>query len=222
MEKFYKGSVYRGGSFTPHRTFTVFREGEILHWELTQNQYTKVDLGQFEYLNQVTWSAIKATNHVGWYVTGGGKHRVNGFKMHQYLAGIQKQKLHFEVDHEDRDPLNNTLSNLRLATRRQQQFNLTRIQYNNSTSGGLNGVRVNRSGNYQAYFNDKNMKFKTVGTFSCKKQAAFARDEAVYEEFKNDNPLEGLDCRGITGRPTLDFLYFNYPERLGLSDRKGR
>lgn len=222
MEHFYTGKVYRGASFTPHREFDVYREGDALHWGLTKNQTTLVDVEEFDYINKVTWSAVKATNYVGWYVTGGGKNKQSGFKMHRYMAGIHRQSVAFEVDHINRNPLDNRKVNLRLATRQQQQLNLTRLRFEDSESGGYAGVRLNRNKTrYQAWFNGQDKKWKSCGCYSCPVEAAKARDEAVYESFKNHNPLFGLESRGIIGACSLDFLYFNFPERMGLTKRDG-
>ena len=55
-----------------------------------------------------------------------------------------------------------------------------------------------------------------VGYFKRPEEAACAWDEFLFEKFKNHNPLEGMCCNGICGEPTLNFIHFNFPERLGL------
>ncbi len=221
MEKFYTGNVYRGASFTPLRSYDVFEcEGHLL-WQLTKGQFTKVDKHLFDYINQVTWGAAEATNKIGWYVYGGATNKLSAFKMHQYLAKTQRQKLGFEVDHKNNDPLDNRVCNLRLATRRQQQFNLPRYGAGMTTEGTYtspyNGTRTNRCGNFEAHVQTlAKTGSKGLGTFKTALEAAIVRDEFLYEEFKNDFPLEGLDCNGIVGEPTLNFIRFNFPERLGL------
>ncbi|ALM62134.1 biotin synthase [Vibrio phage qdvp001] len=216
-ELYYKGTILRGGkSFL--REYEVFKEGDKLEWGLTKGQYTIVDIEDFDYLLPVTWRAVEATNVTGWYVSGGGTNKQSSFKMHQYLAGIHRKQTDIEVDHKNRNSLDNSKKNLRLANRFQQQLNLTRERYSTSNCKGLCGVRLNRTKTkYQAWYTDSSNNWRNVGMFDCIISAAKARDEAVYEHFKYHDPLKGLELRGITSEPTLNFLYFNFPERLHLN-----
>ena len=213
-ELFYTGSVFRGGK-SLLRTFEVYSVEDHLEWGLTQGMFSKVDLEDFEYLKLITWNATKATNSTGYYVSGGGTNKNSAFKMHQYLAGIHRKSVGFEVDHKNRDALDNRKYNLRLATRHQQQLNLTRTRFLSSEGRGFHGVRLNRNKTrFQAWYTDKNNKWKNVGMFSDVESAARARDKAVYQHFLHHNPLKGVVCRGITSEPTINFINFNFPEEL--------
>lgn len=218
-ELFYTGEVFRGGK-TLLRTFNVYSVEDHLEWGLTKGLITKVDLEDFEYLKLVTWNATKATNSTGYYVYGGGTNKKSAFKMHQYLAGIHGQDVAFEVDHKNRDALDNRKSNLRLATRHQQQLNLTRTRFLDSEGKGYHGVRLNRTKDkYQAWFTGIDKKWKGVGTFLDARRAAEARDFAVYEHFLNHDPLKGLELNGIRSEPTVNFINFNFPENLPNSGK---
>lgn len=81
-----------------------------------------------------------------------------------------------EIDHVDRNPLNNLRSNLRIASHYQNSLN--RGTPKNNTTGYL-GVRLDkRTGRYQAIHNsgEKIRKCYSIGYFSNIKDAALARD----------------------------------------------
>lgn len=218
MELYYKGTILRGGkSFL--RNFSVYKEEAYLVWELTQGQSMLVDIEQFDYLVGVTWSVSKATNRTGFYVTGGGTSKLSSFKVHQYLAGLQRTGTSIEVDHKNGNSLDNRLCNLRLSTRKQQQLNTptktTKAIHNGTrVTSAFRGVRRNRCGNWQVTFQDKQGNTQAIGTYKDEGTAAKVWDKAIYTEFADDFPLQGVNYRGIVGEPTVNFIKFNFPEEL--------
>lgn len=83
------------------------------------------------------------------------------------------------VDHKDRDPLNNRLDNLRLATKAQNGSN-SRVPRNNTS--GYRGVhRSKRDGTWRAAIR-VNGRCIHIGSFSCPKAAsdAYAAAQAKY------------------------------------------
>jgi hypothetical protein len=110
--------------------------------------------------------------------------KTNGYKEIELTNGKRKYILihrlvykHFgkdwnpelSVDHIDGNPLNNHISNLRMATKQQQQFN-TKVQKNNKL--GVKGVR--QIGNkYQARI-CINKKLKVLGRFETIEEASNA------------------------------------------------
>ena len=82
-----------------------------------------------------------------------------------------------EIDHKNRDPLDNRIINLREATRSQQSMN-TKIRKDNTT--GVKGVRIcssSKSKNYQAFiYVDR--KFRHLGLFVDLDEAAAVRRAA--------------------------------------------
>jgi hypothetical protein len=70
------------------------------------------------------------------------------------------------VDHKDRDPWNNHLDNLRLATPSQNNVN-------NSRPGRSRGVYAHRNGTFHAHYWSGNKKFH-LGTFKTEDEAAGA------------------------------------------------
>jgi len=91
--------------------------------QLTKGQTTLVDDEDFEYLNQFRWSAYRARDNDSFYALRSyrddqGK-RIN-VSMHRVIMDAPKG---MDVDHKDRDGLNNQRANLRVCTRSQNQLN---------------------------------------------------------------------------------------------------
>jgi len=85
-----------------------------------------------------------------------------------------------QVDHEDRNSLNNNVDNLRLGGRRLQVQN--KSTYRNNVSG-VKGVRwVEQRSKWRAYIKVEN-KFKHLGYFATFKEAVEARNEGVKKYF---------------------------------------
>ncbi len=92
-----------------------------------------------------------------------------------------------EVDHKDRNIWHNERSNLRIATRSQQ--NINKASYSKT---GFKGVRVHRSG-FQAQI-QVNGKYKYLGTYSNIFEAAAVRNLAAckhHGEFAVYNKVDG-------------------------------
>jgi hypothetical protein len=92
-------------------------------------------------------------------------------RMHRYLINAQKGEI---VDHIDRNPLNNSKSNLRIVTSQQNAQNRSKI---NNSSSIYKGVK---------YYNSKYKSFiifngiqKTFGTFKSEIAAAYAYNKEV-------------------------------------------
>ena len=139
-----------------YEDYIIYEDGKV--WSKKTNRFLKISSdGKY---NQVNLSK-------------NGKPKM--FKLHRLLG------LHFipnpdnmsEVDHIDRDKLNNNLSNLRWATRQQQQLNQN-IRTNNKS--GVKGVQFDKY-SYRATWNvDKKQKRKI---FSIKKYGDVAFNLAV-------------------------------------------
>ena len=82
-----------------------------------------------------------------------------------------------EVDHRDRNGLNNRRSNLRLATDLQQAANRTTP----TNAAGFRGVAV-RGKRFEARIN-VNKKYVSLGRFASAELAARAYDKAAFKQF---------------------------------------
>lgn len=76
-----------------------------------------------------------------------------------------------QIDHIDRDPSNDSLSNLRLATNKENSNNKG-LNRNNKT--GIKGVYKNSKGKYVAQITQDGVK-KHIGTFNSLEEASEAR-----------------------------------------------
>jgi len=82
------------------------------------------------------------------------------------------------VDHVDRNPLNNKIDNLRLATRQQNCYNQFRITQNKT---GFKGVSFDKWMNKFVARIRTNTGYKNLGRYNTKEQAALAYNNAAKE-----------------------------------------
>ncbi len=158
---------------------------------LTQGQYAIVDPEDYPTLSQYKWHAVKKGNlfYASRFETVNGKR--NHIYMHRQImqnviASEAKQSLNpvpctlhpdLFVDHIDRNPLNNCKSNLRLATRTQNNWNSERGK-NMGTSKfkGLSYKPKKRKWQATFYINGRS---KSLGYFDNEIDAAKAYDAAA-------------------------------------------
>lgn len=138
-----------------------------------------VDAADYEWLSQWKWSASQ--NEWGCYAKRA--EMVNGkmqtVSMHRLIMGVVDDGSH-DVDHIDRNGLNNRRSNLRLATRSQNMANMGRPKRNTS---GFKGVGWHRErSKWQAYIRVHG-KLIHLGRFAEKEQAAEAYAVAASKHF---------------------------------------
>lgn len=106
-----------------------------------------------------------------------GVHRLMGIA----FGLVDANDPHQTVDHKDTNKQNNLLSNLRRASRRQQQMHGGALRKNNKS--GYRGVsRRREGGKWTAQIRNKGKK-KHLGLFTCKIEAAKAYDAAAREMF---------------------------------------
>ena len=146
--------------------------------KLTQGKVALVDDDDFEYLNQFKWCAHRkeTTYYAVRSVTISPKKRIM-VKMHRVIidAGIG-----IEVDHIDRNGLNNQKVNLRLCTGQQNRIN--RGAHRNNKSG-FKGVSWNKKDKRWRACISKDKKHFCVGSFSTPQEAAKAYDKAATKMF---------------------------------------
>jgi hypothetical protein len=134
--------------------------------------FAKVSPHRYEYLNQFRWRAITERCYAARSIVVLGE--TITFLMHREIMGSPDG---LEVDHEDGDSLNNTDSNLRMATR--SQNNRNRHKKTGADSGRFIGVTYNkRNRKWQPrIYIDGNLIL--LGNYESEEMAARVRDGAV-------------------------------------------
>lgn len=148
--------------------------------QLPHGLVTMVDDSDFEWLNQWNWSKC------GSYVARTGRKsdgmlRGKTIKMHRQIMGVNDSLI--QVDHRDRNKLNNHLRNLRLCSKSENACNV--LLQSNSSSGykGVeyrNGLRVKNHWMARIMVSGK---VKYLGHYSTKEQAAVAYNQAAIKYF---------------------------------------
>lgn len=157
--------------------------------KLTRGLYTKVDPEDFYRLNVHKWYAIpggKTFYAVRNKRTKTGK-RIR-IRMHQEIV---KPPPGYELDHKDRNGINNRSKNIRVVTHAQNSKNY------GSIGGGSNykGVSWNKQARKWRAQLRINYKQTHLGYFDSEKEAAIAYDDAAFEN------------SGV-------YAFLNFPERF--------
>lgn len=148
--------------------------------KLTQDKVTIVDDADFEWLNQWKWYAI--WDGWRWYAVrnstdaNGKKHTIY---MHRQIMDAQPGQ---QVDHEDRDGLNNQREkNLRFCTGSQNQANRKKWPGGSSQFKGVCWHKQARKWRAQI---GVNCKLIHLGYFEDEIEAALAYNEAAIKHFE--------------------------------------
>ena len=151
-------------------------EGDIAYVPLTRGYEAVIDVADVHLVDQYNWCAQVCRGHV-YAIRHSARDLVTRKQtliiMHRVITGAPSE---MEVDHQDRDGLNNRRSNLRVCTRSQNAFNRKRSIANTS---GVKGVFFEKEyGKWIAYvcvdgFNAR------IGRFDTLAEAAAARSGAA-------------------------------------------
>ncbi len=136
--------------------------------KLTNGEYTLVDDQDYDFLNQWEWHCTvgyAARTEYPQGLKGRGVHIL----MHRVLMGMPDG---LQVDHANRNPLDNRKSNLRIATRSQNQWNRGLQNNNSSGSKGVSWDKVNNK--WRAAVNMQN-KYINLGRFNTIEEAVAVR-----------------------------------------------
>lgn len=157
--------------------------------ELTQGKVAIVDDCDFDLLNSFKWHAVKigTTGHFYACRDVNDKH----IKMHNVVAAfcfgdIPKGLL---VDHKNRDTLDNSRANLRLATRSQNQWN-SRKRAGSSKYKGISFSKTRNKWRARLMINYKEI---YIGEFGTEELAHEAYKVAAIKHFGEFACFDGLD-----------------------------
>lgn len=219
MELVYTGSIIKKDTSSFLRSYRIFKQDKELQWELTQGQMGLFDVEDFDRLITKEWRAQrdKTFNSKEMFYVLCGHKNTEVLSAHRFLAGLSYED-ELTVDHKNKNGLDNRKTNLRLATSEQQMLNHTRTgkTIDEEFSCGFRGV-TQRKDNFRYRVRASVLgKQHNLGHFSCPIKAAECWDEFIYEGYKNHDPLKGIELNGICGEHSLNFIHFNFPERLGL------
>jgi hypothetical protein len=104
---------------------------------LTQNQFAKVDAGDYEWLCHYKWRSMWSRHTRSYYAIRGGKEGEPGtVLMHREILGLRAGDK-MQGDHRSGDTLDNRRSNLRIATHAQ---NIQNQRLRITSKSGYRGV----------------------------------------------------------------------------------
>lgn len=150
--------------------------------KLTQNKMALVDEEEVELLSQFSWSAVYPNSSGKWYAMaymGGGRSNMQLVLMHRFLLGLSTGDPR-QCDHIDGSGLNNTKSNLRIATPAQNSYNKAKQRNCSSEYKGV--TWFNRDGKWKAQIMKQGTNYH-LGYFVDELEAALAYDSKAKELF---------------------------------------
>jgi len=143
--------------------------------KLTKGQWAVVDDEDYKRVSQHKW----CVNNDGYAVRGEymGNHRTKAILMHRFLARTPDG---LETDHRNTDRLDNRKSNLRTATKQQNQMNSRKLTRASSQYKGVSYDK--RSSRWDARIK-VNYRSRLIGLFTSEIAAAMAYDIAARDLF---------------------------------------
>ena len=134
-----------------------------------------VDDSDYELVSQYKWACTKTNYPVRVYRTTEGKRTTQ--TMHSLIFPAPAG---YEVDHIDRDSLNNTRANLRHATRAENNRNKRLPRNNTSGYRGVSWNKVDKKWQVIVQFQGK---FRNLGRFTCILEAAKRYNQFAAENY---------------------------------------
>lgn len=168
---------------------------------LTRGLVAIIDAEDYEIVNQYKWCAVQAgrSKEVFRAATSiGTRKNRKWIKMHRLIMFAKKDQ---DVDHIDGNPLNNTRSNLRLATRHQNCMNKKKSPNRSSKYKGVWWDTWNRKWRARISFKGRDI---SLGSFKDERAAARAYDKAaklLFGEFARLNFFEISGNQKVTAIP---------------------
>lgn len=151
--------------------------GDICEIPLTRGKTAICDAKDYDLVSGVCWCAMKSDNI--YYAVSSKVGKLNRYSMmHRYILGLTDSKI--EIDHIDRDGLNNRRSNLRTCSRTENMRNRGITKNNTSGYKGVNWNKQNKKWCSRIKVNYKEI---YLGNFDSKLEAAAAYNTAARKYF---------------------------------------
>jgi hypothetical protein len=154
--------------------------------QLTKGYVALVDDEDYEWLSKYKWGV--SVSKYGYIRAKKGKTKSCKYqKMHRMILGITDPTIF--VDHIDRNPLNNCRSNLRIATKGQNNMNVNSRKNSTSKFVGVHWDKARKRWRAAVVNNAKSF---YVGRFKNEEDAALAYNERailLHGEFANLNQI---------------------------------
>lgn len=166
-----KGS--KNGVATPNEFYTI---GDSLWLKLTRGLYAVIDAADYGRVKHLRWAAHIEPSGAAYAYSNGIRGVCPAIKLHRLIAGSPP----CDVDHEDRDGLNCRRSNLRPATRAQNNANRASKA---GASSRFKGVTWDRARQKWKGLIQVNGRVKNLGRFNDEVDAATAYNFAAVEAF---------------------------------------
>ena len=145
---------------------------DIRYIALTQGKFAIVDAANYEWLNQYKWTASRVG--ATWYA----RRQSKGVTIFMHREIMQPPR-HIVVDHIDHNGLHNRLTNMRLCTRRQNNYNSRTASGSSSYKGVSYDIAARK---WRATINHQGRHYH-LGLFESEIQAARAYDKKAKELF---------------------------------------
>ena len=143
--------------------------------QLNRGMVALVDDEDFERVNQFKWYAKKSKRT---YYAVHTIHKHGKIKMHRFILNVNNADI--QVDHVDRNGVNNQKENMRLCTNRQNTYNKSPKPNCSSKFKGVSILKNKKS--YRARIN-KGEKLIHLGCFEVEEDAARMYDKIAKELF---------------------------------------
>lgn len=145
----------------------------------------KIDDNDYHRVKDIKWRI----NSDGYVVWRGNKNFPNEIKLARFIMDLHDKKL--QVDHANRDKLDNRRCNLRICTKTQNMRNRG-VQKNNSS--GYKGVYYNRAWGKWIAVIKFGGKIRFLGGFFDKDSAARKYNEVARKEFGDFAYINNVTC----------------------------
>ena len=158
----------------------IIRHNRLVFIKLTQGKWTIINEIDYDKVKQFKWHTSVPKGGKTYYARtippGAGKRRIS-IKLHQILRPCAR---YFEVDHKNRNGLDNRISNLRVVTHAENMLNKS-LRLDNPT--GHTGISWDKLHNRWHAGLCLQGQAKHLGFFTCFKKALASRKAAEIKYF---------------------------------------